>query len=133
MVNALLELLSYGDFRRGWDGYDGLPFSPAVLSSAADAVRSCLQACRAGGVTPEEITPGPASDGTVDVEVVSAPRHLILTFDADVSEAMHVYYEDEELGVAGEIDVAAGKASLERWWDWLLRKGELPARSSRGL
>lgn len=126
VASARQELRRYGGFDRGWDGYDGLPFPQEVLAAANEALSVCEAAFRDISAVPEEVTPGPASDGTVDVEVAYAPRRLILTFDADTLDRMHVYYEDADLGVASETDAARGKDSLERWSGWLLRQDNLP-------
>lgn len=79
------ELLSYRDFSLGWDGYRGRPFSDAIIQSALSLTEFIDQFCVGVGLSPREVTPGPASDGTLDVEVGYGTRTLLFTFDPDTN------------------------------------------------
>lgn len=74
---TLIELEKYSRFLRGWDGYDGEP----IAQIAIDLAKGIVEALRLGGMTSRltEIIPGPASDGSLDLEFRTDSRSLTLT------------------------------------------------------
>lgn len=70
------ELERYTTFARGWDGYDGDPISPVALKFARLLI-GALPRCDAAKLT--DIIPGPAPDGSLDLEFRTASRRLMLT------------------------------------------------------
>ncbi len=56
------ELLDYGKFERGWDGYRAEKFTQATLKKTEDILRSCENS----GFPAPELCPCP--DGSIDIE-----------------------------------------------------------------
>lgn len=71
------ELERYATFTRGWDGYDGDPISPVALKVARLLVHALPGLANAAKLT--DIIPGPAPDGSLDLEFRTASRRLMLT------------------------------------------------------
>lgn len=77
-AEATSELDRYSRFVAGWDGYDGEPITPIVLDFARTLIETLAQVpVIAQKVT--EIIPGPAPDGSLDVELRTDKRRLIIT------------------------------------------------------
>jgi hypothetical protein len=119
------ELLRYLDFGPGWDGYDGCTFSPNVIHAASEILRLTLLVLAPSELCPDEITTGPASDGTVDVEIVRGQRRLIFVLDPDRPQSMTVYAEDRGKKLT-EREESLGQRVVS-WLSWLAALGELPA------
>lgn len=115
---CLGELESYGRFNRGWDGYRGEPFDHLTLDRVASIARASARFFLAQNTVPSEITPGPASDGTVDLEMVVGNRRIVLTF-ATGTEVVDMYRRDES-GSNEETLVLDGKSLVEQLL-WLTR------------
>lgn len=71
------ELDRYATFVRGWDGYDGDPIAPVTLKVARVLI-DALPAFGNSGL-PTDIIPGPAPDGSLDLEFRTASRRLMIT------------------------------------------------------
>lgn len=71
------ELDRYATFVRGWDGYDGDPISPVALNVARLLIDALPAFGNAGRLT--DIIPGPAPDGSLDLEFRTASRRLVIT------------------------------------------------------
>jgi hypothetical protein len=77
-AEAISELDRYSRFGAGWDGYNGEPIALAALDFARTLIEALTQApVIARKVT--EIIPGPAPDGSLDVELRTDKRRLIIT------------------------------------------------------
>lgn len=121
-AQAIEELRGYLEFTAGWDGYDGLPFGASTILRAESLVERLRQRFAFTGTNPTEITPGPISDGRVDVEVATETRHLVLTVDPD-EEAILIAHEER----GGDEGVAqSDERGVERWMDWLAGTSSLP-------
>jgi len=118
------DLCRYLSFDTGWDGYDGLTFAPDTITKARAIVAVALEAFLRAGVTPSEITPGPASDGSVDVEIAVSGRTLIITLDRDNPLPVRVYAAAGEQIVEREDRLEDG--GLVGWLGWLTRKNGIP-------
>lgn len=79
-TSALAELDRYGTFVKGWDGYDGEPIAPAALDLAVTLTRAIALT---GNHRVTDIIPGPASDGSLDLEIRAGARSLIITMHED--------------------------------------------------
>lgn len=88
-VSVLSELDRYGEYTRGWDGYDGEEFTKDIIDRVSSVARFIVSFFRFVDVTPDEIVPGPASDGSVDLEVALGKKHLTLTFSPDCDMVEH--------------------------------------------
>lgn len=71
------ELERYATFTSGWDGYDGDPISPVALNAAFLFIETLPDFGNAARLT--DIVPGPAPDGSLDLEFRTASRRLMLT------------------------------------------------------
>ena len=120
---AMAELQSYLGFEPGWDSYSGVRFSSDVIAAAQEVVQAASRWFARLEITPTEITPAPASDGTVDVEFVVGGREVTMTFDPDLP-TVHVYMRevhvlalrpDEE----SEQDIQCDRLDLERLFRWV--------------
>lgn len=83
---ARVELDRYATFTSGWDGYGGDPIAPIALKVArllVDAVAAFDSASRL-----TDIIPGPAPDGSLDLEFRAASRRLMITIYGGESPAV---------------------------------------------
>lgn len=71
------ELERYATFIRGWDGYDGDPIAPVALKFARFLVDVIPAFGKATKLT--DIIPGPAPDGSLDLEFRTPSRRLMIT------------------------------------------------------
>ncbi|MDQ3280221.1 MAG: hypothetical protein M3Q69_02280 [Acidobacteriota bacterium] len=76
-ATAREELERYATFVQGWDGYDGDAISPVALNVARLLVDALPGLGNAAKLT--DIIPGPAPDGSLDLEFRTASRRLMLT------------------------------------------------------
>ena len=67
--DAECELEEYSEYQVGWDGYNGIPFSKEVLHAASEILSIAKTVFERELASPREIMPGPASDGSVDLEI----------------------------------------------------------------
>jgi len=118
------DLLRYTTFDAGWDGYDGLTFRVETIAIARGIIQATVQALVRCGLAPSEITPGPASDGSVDVEIVVNNRTLIFTLDRGDTTKVRVYASTGDQVTEREETLEDG--GLDRWLGWLTRKNGIP-------
>ncbi len=71
------ELERYSRFVAGWDGYSGEPISPVAIAAAENLVETL--AGMKGSQQLIDIIPGPAPDGSLDLELRTEKRRLIVT------------------------------------------------------
>lgn len=90
---AVRDLGRYATFPRGWDGYDGAVLQPEAIGRAADVVQALAESFLNAQTEPSEITPGPISDGRVEVEAACDGRRLIVTLEAG-AEKVGIFYDD---------------------------------------
>lgn len=109
---AVRDLTRYGTFQRGWDGYDGEVFQPQTISRAVMVVNALYDSFMRAQTEPTEITPGPISDGRIDVEAACDGRRLIVTLEAGTDE-VGIFYDDR--GAAHEGPARWESDDLERW------------------
>jgi hypothetical protein len=74
---ATAELERYSHFAAGWDGYSGEPISPVAIKTAEYLIEAV--AAMTGGQLLTDIVPGPAPDGSLDLELRTEKRRLIVT------------------------------------------------------
>jgi hypothetical protein len=79
VAEAISELDKYSRFASGWDGYSGEPIAPAALDSARQLIEALSQAPPIIAQKVTEVIPGPAPDGSLDVELRADKRRLIIT------------------------------------------------------
>lgn len=113
---AQRELSRYRGYAPRWDGYRAEPFAPEVLGSAAQILAFSRDMFLGTGTIPTVVTTGPASDGSIDVEIQVLDRRLLMT----------LYPHEEQLRLASfDHDVAhehvepLRNQTVEHWLNWL--------------
>ena len=71
------DLERYSRFAAGWDGYAGDPISPVAITAAEQLTLAVAAMNGAQRLT--DIIPGPAPDGSLDIELRTEKRRLIVT------------------------------------------------------
>lgn len=74
------ELDRYATFTAGWDGYDAEPIAPVALKFAHITILALPALGDAARLT--DIIPGPAPDGSLDLELRTASQRLTITIYA---------------------------------------------------
>ncbi len=111
------EIDRYTTYELNWDGYGGECFSVEVLSVAMatlDRVQNFFGDFKSA---PDELFSGPASDGSLDLEIACGRKRLIITFSVD-SLSGEFYAEVEGKGKA--VVASFGTMQLEEWLRWLV-------------
>jgi hypothetical protein len=93
---AIAEIALYEQLAPGWDGYGADAFSRLVLDAAILFVRAGARMIATAGVEGAEIHTGPAGDGSIDVELRTRSKRLILTIYPGTSPdhfEVHTYRE----------------------------------------
>lgn len=105
-------LRRYQRFSYGWDGYFGEEFSGNLIQSAINLVYIASAHFIEADSAPDEITPGPASDGSIDIEIAHSRKRIIFTLYPD-TDKVNIYKERDDDPIeeyplpAKEIDLAA--------------------------
>jgi hypothetical protein len=120
-ASANRELQRYALYPARWDGYRANPFAVDVLRNAAGILTYAQQMFEGSGIMPELVTTGPASDGSLDVELRVEGRHLMMT----------IYPQDNlvriEHGGGSKDEAPLGGRTLERWIGWVRGSNALPS------
>ena len=111
------ELLEYLKFDYSWDGYNGMPFDKNLIKMAVELLEVIKTFFYDEISLPEEITPGPASDGSIDIELAINNKILIFTLYCDIKE-IQISMETEN-GITEDIIEFEIKA-LENKLNWLV-------------
>ena len=77
------ELNIYADYEANWDGYGAQEFRAEVLDKAAVLTCFGLEVLLEEDIVPDRVTPGPCSDGAVEVEFEFGERLVSLLLDPD--------------------------------------------------
>jgi len=73
------EIAEYATYEKGWDGYDGKVFTPEVLEQAYKSLETIESFFRDSGAVPNELFSGPASDGSIDIEIEYNNKLIVIT------------------------------------------------------
>lgn len=84
--SALAEIDRYSRYQEGWDGYHAKRFSARLLLFARTFVELAAVYFELANAPLTGITTGPASDGSLDIEINAESRRLIMTFYDDLPE-----------------------------------------------
>lgn len=87
------ELNEYLTFPNGWDGYHGEKFEKDLINEIKNMLYSIELFFKQEKIVPSEITPGPASDGSIDLEICCGRKCLILTLYPN-DNVIKIYSED---------------------------------------
>lgn len=117
------ELGRYEKYPPRWDGYRAQQFSREVLNDAAQILRYSEYLFLSTDVQPTLVTTGPASDGSLDVELRVQDKRLLMT----------LYPNEQKLRVTGfyrdkydEYLVPLRTASLASLLDWVRDARAIP-------
>ena len=111
------ELMEYQDLEYGWDSYFGVRFSSSSIGRIKNILDLLLATCSQHGVEPSELTPGLASDGSLDLEVQVKDKYLCFTSYPN-SKVLNVTREYQ--GNTLEYEIPDDEASLEEQLTWLV-------------
>lgn len=89
---ALRELENYLELPKGWDGYGGDEFEPETVMRAGFLARWVGQYFRSNGAVPDAMTPGPAGDGSVDLEITLGDAYLLFTVSPEDAGSVEVCF-----------------------------------------
>lgn len=122
--DVLNELQRYLTFDYGWDGHRGERFSPAIIARAQEFVQGAIKLLEKYQATSIEIAPGPASDGTVDIEIVVANRQFIVIFDSTDEARVYVARLGDKAACFDERSIQLNGVILERYIRWLIGRDD---------
>ena|SRR5438132_1331278 len=117
------ELRRYERYSPQWDGYRAQPFTPEVLDHAAGILVCSQRLFLNAGIVPQLVTTGPASDGSIDVELQVENRRVLMTLYPR-QEQVSVSRFDLE-GVHEHV-AELGEQTLETWISWLHQPSTVP-------
>jgi len=92
---AINELDEYKLLTQGWDGYFGKPFDSNLVKFMKELVIRMSDILIENDKVPSEITPGPASDGSIDLEFGIDGKQVFITAYPDL-DSIQFYIEGEE-------------------------------------
>jgi len=123
VMGALSELKRYEAYGRRWDGYFAEPFEQVVLERATEILRVARDVLVKEQFVPILVTTGPASDGSVDIEIRDSKKTLFYTiYPETVIEVTAI----KEGAAPVRRMLAFENMALARWLDWLAGKGNIP-------
>jgi hypothetical protein len=93
--DAIQQLQRYARFRLGWDGYNGVPFQRALIDSAISLTEFAASVAQILSGAIDAIIPGPASDGSIDIEFRSGAKTMIVTMYPNEPD-VEIYREDAD-------------------------------------
>jgi hypothetical protein len=123
VMAAFGELKRYEAYGPRWDGYSAEPFDQVVLERAAGILQIVRNALVKEQFVPSLLTTGPASDGSVDIEIRDSKKKLFYTVYPETTIEITAIREG-----AAPVRRMLGfeNMALARWLDWLAGKGNIP-------
>jgi hypothetical protein len=121
-AETISELNRYAEYPARWDGYRAEPFDPEVLMRARAILRMAKRTLIKEQIIPALMTTGPASDGSVDVEIRESRRTLFYTIYPDVDVEVAAIAEGAA-PIKGKIPF--NETALAQWLDWVVGKVDL--------
>jgi hypothetical protein len=122
---AQRELTRYHSYQAHWDGYQAQPFSHDVLAGANAILNFSVGLFLNAGITPALVTTGPASDGSIDVELRVAEKGVLMTLYPEEGQVRVSRFDAEG---AHEDTEPVGEQTVERLFDWLRQSAVVPDR-----
>ena len=123
VMAAFGELKRYEAYGRRWDGYFAEPFDQVVLERATEILRIVRNVLVKEQFVPSLLTTGPASDGSVDIEIRDSKKKLYYTV---YPETMIEITAIKEGAAPVRRMLGLENMALARWLDWLAGKGNIP-------
>lgn len=123
VMAAFGELKRYEAYGPRWDGYYAEPFDQVVLEHATEILRIIRNVLVKEQFVPSLLTTGPASDGSVDIEIRDSKKKLFYTV---YPEPMIEITAIREGAAPVRRMLGCENMALARWLDWLAGKGNIP-------
>jgi hypothetical protein len=121
--SAQKELERYRRYSLNWDGYGAAPFDPSLLAEFSDLLCASRDYFLLSSRVPSLVTTGPASDGSLDLEIETDAYRILLTKYPGESQARIGLTTSSD---SNEHTVAFRAADLARWFAGLDCQGVLP-------
>jgi hypothetical protein len=111
------EIRSYLDLEKGWDGYRGATFSKDFICTTEKILLQSAGYFYSLGLEPDEVTPCPASDGSVEIEIHYQNKELFLSLSPN-SREMGIYLNDGML--SKEYRDILEEKTIQKQLQWLV-------------
>lgn len=121
---AQRELSRYEDYPARWDGYQAVRFGAEVLDDAAKILRFSQAAFLDTGTIPSLVTTGPASDGSLDVEMQVGDRRVLMTLYPNDDQLRLSWFQANE---SRDEIAPLGTQTVGRWLSWLHHSSRVPS------
>jgi hypothetical protein len=114
---AINDLSSYLNFNYAWDGYKGEKFDLQLIRRGIELIFLIKNFFLNQVDLPDEIVPGPASDGSIDIEISINEKTLLFTLYNDINDILVTMETDNELY---EERIKFEISNLEKKFSWLV-------------
>jgi hypothetical protein len=121
-AEALVELNRYADYPARWDGYRAKPFDHGVLARAKAILAITKQELIKEQTVPRLLTTGPASDGSLDIEIREGSRTLFYTIYSEVDIEVVAIIEGT---TPAKRKIPFDETALAQWVDWVVGKMDI--------
>lgn len=101
--NAKRQLIEYKFLPLNWDGYGGVTIADVSVNSAISLLNIIDEFFTDENIVPDEITPCPLNDGSIDIELALKHKCLIFTIHPSQDE-ITIYSEDNRNSKEEEFD-----------------------------
>jgi hypothetical protein len=118
------ELEKYERYPARWDGYRAPRFSLELLDRAEEIIGRSYDLFLEAGLVPSLVTTGPASDGSIDVELAVADKRVLMTLYPNEDQVHLSSFERDE---AHEHLVSYREHTVEEWFTWLAQPSAVQA------
>jgi len=116
-AKAVEEIIRYGAFPNQWDGYRAPQFKKITIDTVLIVIDLAARFFKVRARQPSKFTPGPVSDGTIDLEISYGSRSIIINLDTDLKK-MTISRESEQENTEREYPI--GRFDLASNLSWLL-------------
>lgn len=113
---ARQELNDYLNFVEGWDGYCGQPIDLDLVRTAQSLLDLTEFAFKQENAKPKEITPGPVSDGSINIELTYKDKYQLFGLHSG-NLIVDYYWETGE--TSGQEQFELTVAGVESRLAWL--------------
>jgi len=122
--SSQLEIRSYAEYAPRWDGYRAPSFRNGTILATQQLLTLLSQVFLKNQIFPDDITPGPVSDGSITLEITKKERTLFFIVNPDDKQTIQI----QAITVGGVVSdvVSTGKTDLEKWMDWLMDETSVP-------
>lgn len=119
------DLERYSRYPRGWDGYGATCFDQDLIESVARHAARLRTAFASADVVPDLFDSGPASDGSIDIEMRLQDRMALLTFFPGPNHRIRAFGQRAS-GEKEEYVTPVDSFPLGTWAAWLTGESMLP-------